>query len=138
MIPIQNKTTAAFFRSLLLGGVKKTKKQIIIHIEKNCQKYSENTSLYLPIDLSALARLRIFDSNRLETSSYCRCMAAATLLSNITLPYRLVQNSVSVDEWLYKLIPEPRLNIFNAACNVPNVKPNLELVEEINYIMHFK
>ena len=28
MIPIQNKTTAAFFRSLLLGGVKKTKKQI--------------------------------------------------------------------------------------------------------------
>ena len=52
-------------------------------------KYSENTSLYLPIDLSALARLRIFDSNRLETSSYCRRMAAATLLSNITLPYRL-------------------------------------------------
>lgn len=52
MIPIQNKTTAAFFRSLLLGGVKKTKKQIVSHIEKNCQKYSENTSLRLVISIA--------------------------------------------------------------------------------------
>lgn len=52
MIPIQNKTTAAFFRSLLLEGVKKTKKQIISHIEKNCQKHSEKTSLRLVISIA--------------------------------------------------------------------------------------
>lgn len=49
MTPIQKKTTADFFRSLLLAELKKTKEQIVSHIEINSHKYSEKTSLRLVI-----------------------------------------------------------------------------------------
>ena len=52
MTPMQTKTTADFFRSLLPEEVKKTKKQIINHIEMSCQKYSKNTSLRLVISIA--------------------------------------------------------------------------------------
>ena len=52
MTPMQTKTTADFFRSLLPEEVKKTKKQIINHIEMSCQKYSKNTSRRLVISIA--------------------------------------------------------------------------------------
>ena len=52
MTPMQTKITADFFRSLLPEEVKKTKKQIINHIEMSYQKYSKNTSLRLVISIA--------------------------------------------------------------------------------------
>ena len=52
MTPMQTKITADFFRSLLPEELKKTKKQIINHIEMSCQKYSKNTSRRLVISIA--------------------------------------------------------------------------------------
>lgn len=68
MTPMQTKITADFFRSLLPEEVKKTKKQIINHIEMSCQKYSKNTSLRLVISIAEkYFKMKIIKNNACST-----------------------------------------------------------------------